>query len=254
MTGLTVPRRPLAAVALAAVFAAATLGGCRAGVEVPPASGQGGPGLNASGEQRTFTGAELVETAASAKAALALGGSVLDGAQLAAQRSTAVPALFADAGPASCAPLTASSTPAAAAGAGSPAAALVVAPSDAHAQRSALGLVSRATPEDAAAEVASLRKLAAACGRYEAALGGRRVPVGVAATDPSADAPEAVMVTATAQVPDPNGGSPQPHAVVRALAAKGTVVVEVLLVDAQADDAQATVRGYVDMALARLPL
>lgn len=78
--------------------------------------------------------------------------------------------------------------------------------------------------------------------------------VSAAAADPGADAQEAAIMTSTAQIPDGSGGSPQGRTAVRALAAKGTVVVEVLLVDAQADDAAATVRGYIDMALARLPL
>lgn len=251
MGPLSGPRRRSAVAAVSALLAVGALAGCRAGVQVPPSSGQGGPGLNASGEQRSFTGDELVGTAAAAKTALRLGGAVLDGGQLAAQKSGAVPGLLTEAGPASCAPLTAPSTPS---GLDQAAAALVVAPSDTHAQRTAVGLKSRATPEDAAAEVASLKKLAASCGRYEAALGGRRVPVTATVADPSADAQEAVMVTSTALVPDAGGGTPQERRTVRALAAKGTVVVEVLLVDAQADDAAATVRGYVDMALSRLPL
>lgn len=251
MGPLSGPWRHSAATAASAVLAVGALAGCSAGVQIPPSSGQGGPGLNASGEQRSFTGDELVGTAAAAKTALKLGGAVLDAPQLAAQKEAAVPALFTDASPAACAALTVTSTPA---GLDSAAAALVLAPSDSHAQHTAVGLKSRATPEEAATEVAALKKSAAACGRYQTSLAGRRVPVTAAAADPGADAQEAVMVTATAQVPDGSGGTPQEHTVVRALAAKGTVVVEVLLVDAQADDAAATVRGYIDMALARLPL
>jgi hypothetical protein len=248
---LSAPWRRSALAAVSAALAVGALAACRAGVQVPPSSGQGGPGLNASGEQRSFTGEELVGTAAAAKTALRLGGSVLDAPQLTAQKEAAVPGLLADAAPAACAALTAPSTPA---GLDRAAAALVVAPSDSHAQHTAVGLKSRATPEDAVAEVAALKKAAAACGRFQASLGGRRVPVAAAAADPGADAQDAVMVTSTAQVPDSGGGTPQERRVVRALAAKGTVVVEVLLVDAQADDAGATVRGYIDMALARLPL
>ncbi|AMM32315.1 hypothetical protein SA2016_1639 [Sinomonas atrocyanea] len=251
MGPLSVPWRRSAATAATAVLAVGALAGCRAGVQVPPSSGQGGPGLNASGEQRSFTGDELVGTAAAAKTALRLGGAVLDAPQLAAQKEAAVQGLFTDTSPAACAALTVTSTPA---GLDRAAAALVVAPSDSHAQHTAVGLKSRATPEEASAEVAALAKAAAACGRYQASFGGLRVPVTAAAADPGADAQEAVMVTSTAQVPDGSGGTPQERTVVRALAAKGTVVVEVLLVDAQADDAAATVRGYIDMALARLPL
>lgn len=236
---------------LASAFIITALAGCRAATQVPASSGQGGPGLNASGEQRGFSGAELVEAAAATKTALGLGGSVLDQSQLAAQGAPVVPPLLTEPGPASCAPLTAPST---AGGLGAVAAALIVAPSDSRAGHTALALKSLPTPEDAAAQVRALAALAATCGRYEAALEGRRVPVAAVVSDPSADAPAAAMVTSTAQVPDTGGSGTRERRVTRALAAKGTVVVEVVLVDAKTDDAAATVRGYVDMAFARLPL
>ncbi|WP_077489169.1 hypothetical protein [Sinomonas mesophila] len=243
------PTRTLAAAA--ALAALAVLSGCRAGPALPPSSGDGAPGLNASGQQRSFSPEELVETAAQTRTALKLGGTVLDHAQLAAQGEAAVPALFAQPGPAECAAVTAPST---ATGLDAAAAALILAPSDSRARNTAVGLKSHADPGAAAAEAKALAEGAAACARYDAALGGQRVPVVAAAADPGTSA-DGVMVTATASVPDPSGGStPQQRGVVHAVAVKGTVTVEVLLVDARPDDAAAAVRAYVDMAFARLPL
>ena len=242
-------RRPvLAAVALAA---AVVLSGCRAGAALPPSSGDGAPGLNASGQQRSFSAEELVETAAQTRTALKLGGTVLDHAQLAAQGGAAIPALFAEPSPADCGALTAPST---AAGLDKAAAALILAPSDNRARNTAVGLKSHADPAAASAEAKALAERAAACARFDATLGGQRVPVSAAAADPGTSA-DGVMVTATASVPDPSAGStPQQRSVVHAVAVRGTVTVEVLLVDARPDDAAAAIRAYVDMAFARLPL
>ena len=227
------------------------LTGCRAGAALPPSSGDAGPGLNASGQQRTFSAEELVETAAQTRTALKLGGTVLDHAALAAQGEAAVPALFTQPGPAECGTVTSPST---ARGLDAAAAALILAPSDSRARNTAVGLKSHADVGAAAAEAKALADRAAACARYEVSLGGGRVPVTSTAADPGAAA-DGVMVTATASVPDPAGGStPQQLSVVHALLAKGTVTVEVLLVDARPDDAAAAVRAYADMAFARLPL
>jgi hypothetical protein len=219
---------------------------------VPPPSGDSAPGLNASGTQRTFSAQELVATAAETKTALKLGGAVLDQAQLASQGPRAVPSLATGAVPERCAALTAAGTPT---GLDRAAAALILAPSDTRAQSTAVGLTSHATPEAAAATAKAVGEGAASCARYDATVGGQRVPVTAAVADPGADAPIAVMVTSTAHVPDPSGGStPQERSAVRAVAAKGTVTVEVLLTDTRPEDAAATVRGYIDMAFARLPL
>ena len=239
------------AVVVGTLLAAAALSGCRAGAALPPSSGDAGPGLNASGQQRSFSAEELVETAAQTRTALKLGGTVLDHATLAAQGEAAVPALFAQPAPADCAAVTSPST---AKGLDRAAAALILAPSDNRARNTAVGLKSHADPGAAAAEAKAFAERASACARYEVSLGAQRVPVAAAVADPGASA-DGVMVTATASVPDLSGGStPQQLSVVHALVAKGTVTVEVLLVGARPDDADATVRAYADMALARLPL
>ena len=237
-------------VAVAAFAAVAALTGCRAAA-LPPSSGDGAPGLNASGQQRSFSAEELVETAAQTRTALKLGGTVLDHAQLAGQGGAAVPALFAAPSPADCSAVTAPST---AAGLDSAAAALILAPSDARARNTAVGLKSHADAGAAAAEAKAFSERAAACARYDVAVDGLRVPVATAVAEPGTSA-EGIMATATASIPDPSGGStPQQRSVVHAVAVKGTVTVEVLLVDARPDDAAAAVRAYVDMAFARLPL
>ncbi|WP_430295911.1 hypothetical protein [Sinomonas sp. B1-1] len=244
--------RPAGRTVMLLAAAVLALAGCRPGLAVPPPGGEGRPGLNASGTQRSFSAQELVTAAAETRTALRLGGSVLDQGQLAAQGERAVPSPLTGAGPASCAALT---TPATLTGLDKASAALIVAPSDARAQTTAIGFASHASPDAAAATVTALGALAASCARYDAALGGQRVPVVVRAADPAADAPHAVMVISTAQVPDPTEGStPQERSIVRAVAAKGTVAVEVLLVDTRPEDAAATVRAYADMALDRLPL
>ncbi|GAB4099219.1 hypothetical protein [Sinomonas halotolerans] len=261
--------RVLSVCALA--VAAAALAGCR-GPEIPPPSGEYRAGLNAAGQQRTFAADELVATAAETRTALGLGGTVLDHAQLAQVPRSGAPDARAGAGatagflgaaePAACRVLGTPAATLGTLGAGDAgravvpgATALITAPSDSRAQRTAVGLASHAAPEAAVDAVSAFAQRAAACARHTAAVDGRRVPVVVRTADPGASADSAAMATVTALVPDPDGGgTPQERTLVHAVAAKGTVTVEVLLVQTRPDDAAAAVRAYADMAFSRLPL